>query len=48
MLNDDRKFFLQGASLMQAFLISAGMPEPMLDDVMEAIREAKKRMRRRK
>jgi uncharacterized paraquat-inducible protein A len=37
-----KMFFLQGASSMLAFLISVGMPEPMLDDVMEAVRGAKK------
>ncbi len=39
-----KMFFLQGASSMPGGLISAGMPAPMLDDVEEAIRGAKKGM----
>ncbi|VVB86505.1 Uncharacterised protein [uncultured archaeon] len=39
-----KTFFLQGASSMLGFLISRGMPPPMLDDLEEAIREGKKKM----
>lgn len=39
-----KTFFLQGASSMLGLLISAGMPPPMLDDLEEAIKEAKRRM----
>ncbi len=37
-----KMFFLQGASSMLGFLISAGMPAPMLDDVEEARIESKR------
>ncbi len=38
-----KMFFIQGASSMLGFLISTGMPPPFLDDLEEAIKEAKRR-----
>jgi hypothetical protein len=39
-----KEYYLQGASPMLGLLISTGMPPPFLDDLEEAIREAKMRM----
>ncbi|MCX9012354.1 MAG: hypothetical protein OIN66_14710 [Candidatus Methanoperedens sp.] len=39
-----KMFFLQGASSMLGLLISTGMPPPFLDDLEEAIKEAKRGM----
>lgn len=39
-----KMFFLQGVSSMPGLLVSTGMPPPMLDDVEEAIRGAKRGM----